>query len=145
MLGVNDNDIAVTHERADVDCGACPCFGIVCPGRRCLDRWRQQHAPGLEQVRNSVDARERSESAEIRDFIVDEKIDVSPLVVGDKLYVFTMTNTAYIFDVNTGAQLARRQLAAPFDPTDDRQPTVAAKWTNGQHVPQLGSHGDSSD
>jgi hypothetical protein len=53
----------------------------------------------------------------IREFIVDEKIDVSPLVVGDKLYVFTMTNTAYVFDVNTGAQLAPpRQLAAPFDP-----------------------------
>ena len=53
----------------------------------------------------------------IREFIVDEKIDVSPLVVGDKLYVFTMTNTAYVFDVNTGAQLATpRQLAAPFDP-----------------------------
>ena len=55
----------------------------------------------------------------IREFIVDEKIDVSPLVVGDKLYVFTMTNTAYVFDVNTGAQLATpRQLAAPFDPAD---------------------------
>jgi glucose dehydrogenase len=52
----------------------------------------------------------------IREFIVDEKIDVSPLVVGDKLYVFTMTNTAFVFDVNTGAQLATRQLAAPFDP-----------------------------
>jgi hypothetical protein len=54
----------------------------------------------------------------IRDFIVDEKIDVTPLVVGDKLYVFTMTNTAFVFDVNTGAQLANRQLAAPFDPAD---------------------------
>ena len=58
----------------------------------------------------------------IREFIVDEKIDVSPLVVGDKLYVFTMTNTAYVFDVNTGAQLARRQLAAPFDPADIANP-----------------------
>jgi hypothetical protein len=58
----------------------------------------------------------------IREFAVDEKIDVSPLVVGDKLYVFTMTNTAFVFDVNTGAELARRQLAAPFDPrTDDGQ------------------------
>ena len=46
----------------------------------------------------------------IREFAVDEKIDVSPLVVGDKLYVFTMTNTAFVFDVNTGAQLVR---AAP--------------------------------
>ena len=52
----------------------------------------------------------------IREFAVDEKIDVSPLVVADKLYVFTMTNTAFVFDVNTGAQLATRQLAPPFDP-----------------------------
>jgi len=59
----------------------------------------------------------------IREFIVDEKIDVSPLVVGDRLYVFTMTNTAYVFDVNTGAQLvAPRQLAAPFDPADIANP-----------------------
>src|SRR6185436_2819071 len=58
----------------------------------------------------------------IREFIVDEKIDVSPLVVGDKLYVFTMTNTAWVFDVNTGAQLAKRQLAAPFDPADIANP-----------------------
>ena len=59
----------------------------------------------------------------IREFVVDEKIDVSPLVVGDKLYVFTMTNTAYVFDVNTGAQLvAPRQLAAPFDPADIANP-----------------------
>jgi hypothetical protein len=58
----------------------------------------------------------------IREFAVDEKIDVSPLVVGDKLYVFTMTNTAYIFDVNAGTQVARRQLAAPFDPADIANP-----------------------
>jgi hypothetical protein len=58
----------------------------------------------------------------IREFMVDEKIDVSPLVVGDKLYVFTMTNTAYIFDVNTGAELAKRPLAAPFDPADIANP-----------------------
>ena len=58
----------------------------------------------------------------LREFPVDEKIDVSPLVVGDKLYVFTMTNTAFVFDVNTGAQLARRQLAAPFDPADIANP-----------------------
>src|SRR5215475_7158414 len=58
----------------------------------------------------------------IREFMVDEKIDVSPLVVGDRLYVFTMTNTAYIFNVNTGAELARRQLAAPFDPADIANP-----------------------
>jgi len=58
----------------------------------------------------------------IREFTVDEKIDVSPLVVGDKLYVFTMTNTAFVFDVNTGAQLAKRPLAAPFDPADIANP-----------------------
>jgi len=33
-----------------------------------------------------------------------------------------MTNTAYVFDVNTGAQLATRQLAAPFDPADIANP-----------------------
>src|SRR5215510_10552670 len=55
----------------------------------------------------------------IREFMVDEKIDVSPLVVGDKLYVFSMTTTAYIFNVNTGAQIATRQLVAPFDPRPD--------------------------
>src|SRR5688572_28224296 len=44
----------------------------------------------------------------IREFNVDDKIDVSPLVVGNKLYVFTMRNTAYVFDVNTGAELAKR-------------------------------------
>lgn len=58
----------------------------------------------------------------IREFPVDEKIDVSPLVVGDKLYVFTMTNTAYVFDVNTGAELVKRQLAVPFDPADIANP-----------------------
>lgn len=58
----------------------------------------------------------------IREFVVDEKIDVSPLVVGNKLYVFTMKTTAYIFDVNTGAEIARRQLAAPFDPADIANP-----------------------
>src|SRR4029453_125186 len=56
----------------------------------------------------------------LRDFNVDEKIDVTPLVVGDKLYVFTMTNTAFLFDVNTGAQVVQpRQLAPPFDPLND--------------------------
>ena len=62
----------------------------------------------------------------IREFVVDEKIDVSPLVVGNKLYVFSMTNTAYVFDVNTGAELAKRQLAAPFDPRPD--PGQMDRW-----------------
>lgn len=55
----------------------------------------------------------------LREFPVDEKIDVSPLVVGDRLYVFTMTNTSYVFDVNSGAERAVRRLAAPFDPTSN--------------------------
>ena len=58
----------------------------------------------------------------LREFMVDEKIDVSPLVVANKLYVFTMTNTAYVFDVNTGAEIVTRQLAAPFDPADIANP-----------------------
>ena len=58
----------------------------------------------------------------LREFPVDEKIDVSPLVVAGKLYVFTMTNTAFLFDVNSGAELAKRQLAAPFDPADIANP-----------------------
>ncbi len=57
-----------------------------------------------------------------REFVVDEKIDVSPIVVADRLYVFTMTNTAYIFDVNSGAELKKRQLAPPFDPADIANP-----------------------
>jgi hypothetical protein len=61
-----------------------------------------------------------------REFLVDEKIDVSPLVVNDRLYVFTMTNTAYLFDVNTGAQLVARQLAPPFDPRSD--PGQMDRW-----------------
>jgi hypothetical protein len=58
----------------------------------------------------------------VREFNIDGKIDVSPLVVGNKLYVFSMKNTAYVFDVNTGAELKKRQLAAPFDPADIANP-----------------------
>ena len=66
----------------------------------------------------------------IREFIVDEKIDVSPLVVGDKLYVFTMTNTAYVFDVNTGAQLATRA-SSPRRSTRPTSPTRRRwAWTS---------------
>ncbi len=46
--------------------------------------------------------------------------------MNDKLYVFTMTNTAYLFDVNTGAQLVARQLAPPFDPRPD--PGQMDRW-----------------
>jgi hypothetical protein len=62
----------------------------------------------------------------IREFAVDEKMDTTPLVVGNRLYAFTMTNTAFVFDVNTGAQLGRRQLAAPFDPS--AQPGQMDMW-----------------
>jgi hypothetical protein len=62
----------------------------------------------------------------LREFAVDEKIDVTPLVVGDKLYVCSMTNTVFVFDVNTGAELVRRQLAAPFDPRPD--PGQMDRW-----------------
>jgi hypothetical protein len=62
----------------------------------------------------------------IREYPVDEKIDVTPLVVNDKLYVFTMTNTAYIFDVTSGTQLVARQLAPPFDPRPD--PGQMDRW-----------------
>ena len=58
----------------------------------------------------------------LREFPVDEKVDASPLVIGNNLYVFSMANSAYIFDVNTGAQLAKRQLAQPFDPADNANP-----------------------
>src|SRR4029077_13865418 len=44
----------------------------------------------------------------LREFPVDEKMDTTPLVVGNRLYAFTMTNTAFVFDVNTGAQLHKR-------------------------------------
>jgi len=62
----------------------------------------------------------------VREYPVDEKIDVTPLVVNGKLYVFTMTNTAYVFDVTSGAQLVARQLAPPFDPRPD--PGQMDRW-----------------
>jgi hypothetical protein len=62
----------------------------------------------------------------LREFPVDEKIDVTPLVVGDKLYVCSMSNTVFVFDVNTGAELVRRQLAIPFDPRPD--PGQMDRW-----------------
>jgi hypothetical protein len=62
----------------------------------------------------------------LREFSVDEKIDVTPLVVADRLYVCSMSNTLFVFDVNTGAELARRQLAIPFDPRTD--PGQMDRW-----------------
>ena len=66
----------------------------------------------------------------IREFAVDEKIDVTPLVVGGKLYVFTMKNTAYAFDVNTGAQLAP-PASSPYRSTRPTSPTRRRwAWTS---------------
>jgi hypothetical protein len=62
----------------------------------------------------------------LREFVVDEKIDVTPLVVGDRLFVCSMTNTVFVFDVNTGLEIGRRQLAAPFDPRPD--PGQMDRW-----------------
>ena len=58
----------------------------------------------------------------IREFAVDDKIDVSPLVVGNRLYVFTMTNTAFVFDVNTGAQLANTPARRAVRPAPEPRP-----------------------
>ncbi|RPH54272.1 MAG: hypothetical protein EHM84_02140 [Lysobacterales bacterium] len=62
----------------------------------------------------------------VREFFVDEKIDVTPLIVGDKLYVCSMTNTVFVFNVNTGVELVKRQLATPFDPRTD--PGQMDRW-----------------
>ena len=62
----------------------------------------------------------------LREFVVDEKIDVTPLVVSERLVVCSMTNTVFVFDVNSGAQLVKRQLAAPFDPRPD--PGQMDRW-----------------
>ena len=67
----------------------------------------------------------------LREFVVDEKIDVTPLVVGDKLFVCSMTNTVYAFDVNTGVEVVKRQLAAPFDPRPD--PGQMDRWKLYHH------------
>jgi hypothetical protein len=77
---------------------------------------------GWNQSETILAAANVPELKKIREFPVDEKIDVSPLVVGNRLYVFTMKNTAFVFDVNTGAQLATRPLAAAFDPADNANP-----------------------
>ena len=77
---------------------------------------------GWNRLETALTAANVPKLKKIREFAVDEKIDVSPLVVAGKLYVFSMTNTAFVFDVNTGAELARRQLAPPFDPADIANP-----------------------
>lgn len=52
----------------------------------------------------------------LRSFPVDGRIDAQPLVVGNVLFVATMNNTVYRFDVNSGAELKKRHLALPVDP-----------------------------
>ncbi|HET9957245.1 MAG TPA: hypothetical protein VFQ61_22260 [Polyangiaceae bacterium] len=52
----------------------------------------------------------------LRTFNVDEKVEAQPLVYGNALYVFSMNNTVYRFDVNTGALLNSRHLAEAIDP-----------------------------
>jgi hypothetical protein len=53
----------------------------------------------------------------VRTYNVDEKVEAQPLVWGTWLYIFTMNNSVYRFDVNTGALLASRtNLAVAIDP-----------------------------
>jgi hypothetical protein len=87
-----------------------------------IDNTRQ----GWNKFETELTAASVARLKKTREFLVDEKIDVTPLIVNDKLYVFTMTNTAYVFDVNTGAQLIARQLAPPFDPRPD--PGQMDRW-----------------
>lgn len=98
---------------------------MVASSARAVDIWTvgvDNTRQGWNRFETVLKPANVSRLKKIREFPVDEKIDVSPLVVGDKLYVFTMTNTAYVFDVNTGAELVKRQLAAPFDPADVANP-----------------------
>ena len=64
-----------------------------------------------------------------REFTVDEKIDVSPLVVGDKLYVFTMTNTAYVFDVKP-----ERRSRCDNSPRPSTRGPTRARWIVGSSI-----------
>ena len=101
---------------------AAPCAHAVDISTVGIDNTRQ----GWNKLETTLTPANVLELRKTREFLVDEKIDVTPLVVNDKLYVFTMTNTAYVFDVNTGAQLAARQLATPFDPRPD--PGQMDRW-----------------
>jgi hypothetical protein len=97
--------------------------GIVSASLKAVDIWTvgvDNTRQGWNRFETVLTVANVPKLRKIREFLVDDKIDVTPLVVGDKLYVFTMTNTAFVFDVNTGAQIAPpRQLAAPFDPLND--------------------------
>jgi hypothetical protein len=61
-----------------------------------------------------------------RTFAVDEKVEAQPLVLGKVLFVFTMNNSVYRFDVDTGAQLSKRTLGAAIDPC--AQPGQMDMW-----------------
>ena len=62
----------------------------------------------------------------LRSLAVDEKVEAQPLVLGNVLFVFTMNNTVYRFDVNTGALLGSRTLAVAVDPC--AQPGQMDMW-----------------
>jgi hypothetical protein len=62
----------------------------------------------------------------LRTFAVDEKVEAQPLVLGNVLFVFTMNNTVYRFDVNTGALLGSRTLGVAVDPC--AQPGQMDMW-----------------
>lgn len=87
-----------------------------------IDNTRQ----GWNKFETALTAANVPRLRKLREFAVDEKIDVTPLVVNERLFVCSMTNTVFVFDVNTGAQLVKRQLAAPFDPRPD--PGQMDRW-----------------
>ena len=61
-----------------------------------------------------------------RTFPVDEKVEAQPLLLGNVLFVFTMNNTVYRFDVTTGALLGSRTLGAAINPC--AQPGQMDMW-----------------
>ena len=126
--GVGGHDVVVTHHHPAVHRSPRIRSGFA---RTAVDVWTvgvNNTRQGWNKFETVLTPANVPRLKKIREFAVDEKIDVSPLVVGDKLYVFTMTNTAFVFDVNTGAQLATRQLAAPFDPPHRQPPGQMDRW-----------------
>src|SRR2546430_367177 len=59
-VGARRHDLSIVHESACVPCGTWLRLCLVRPGCRYLDRRRRQYAPGLEQVRNGLERRERA-------------------------------------------------------------------------------------
>jgi hypothetical protein len=120
-----DHGVPVSHRQVAVD-GAFLVWGSLA---HAIDVWTvgvNNTRQGWNQFETVLTPANVPRLRKLREFVVDEKIDVTPLVVGDKLYVCTMTNTVFVFDVNTGAELVRRQLAAPFDPRPD--PGQMDRW-----------------